>query len=68
MLNDFFRKHPNVKNGITFNSKVYIVGEYLLKQQKTDFKLMGYDLLERNVKCLMEGRVSFLIANQPAFQ
>ena len=54
MLNDFFRKHPNVKNGITFNSKVYIVGEYLLKQQKTDFKLMGYDLLERNVKCLMD--------------
>ena len=68
MLNDFFRKHPNVKNGITFNSKVYIVGEYLLKQQKTDFKLMGYDLLERNVKCLMEGSVSFLIAQQPELQ
>ena len=68
MLNDFFRKHPNVKNGITFNSKVYIVGEYLLKQQKTDFKLMGYDLLERNVNCLMEGSVSFLIAQQPELQ
>lgn len=68
MLNDFFRKHPSVKNGITFNSKVYIVGEYLLKQQKTDFKLMGYDLLERNVKCLMEGSVSFLIAQQPELQ
>ena len=68
MLNDFFRKHPNVKNGITFNSKVYIVGEYLLKQQKTDFKLMGYDLLERNVKCLMEGSASFLIAQQPELQ
>ena len=68
MLNDFFRKHPNVKNGITFNSKVYIVGEYLLKQQKTDFKLMGYDLLERNVKCLMEGSVSFLIDQQPELQ
>lgn len=68
MLNDFFRKHPNVKNGITFNSKVYIVGEYLLKQQKTDFKLMGYDLLERNVKCLMKGSVSFLIAQQPELQ
>ena len=68
MLNDFFRKHPNVKNGITFNSKVYIVGEYLLKQQKTDFKLMGYDLLDRNVKCLMEGSVSFLIAQQPELQ
>ena len=68
MLDDFFRKHPNVKNGITFNSKVYIVGEYLLKQGKTAFNLMGYDLLERNVKCLMEGSVSFLIAQQPELQ
>ena len=24
MLDEFFRSHPNVKNGITFNSKVYI--------------------------------------------
>lgn len=68
MLDDFFGKHPNVKNGITFNSKVYVVGEYLLKQQKTDFNLMGYDLLERNVKCLKEGSVSFLIAQQPELQ
>lgn len=29
---------------------------------------MGYDLLERNVKCLMEGSVSFLIAQQPELQ
>ena len=68
MLDEFFRKHPNVKNGITFNSKVYIVGEYLLKQQKTGFNLMGYDLLERNVNCLKQGSVSFLIAQQPELQ
>ena len=29
---------------------------------------MGYDLLERNVKCLMGGSVSFLIAQQPELQ
>lgn len=68
MLDEFFGKHPNVKNGITFNSKVYVVGEYLLKRQKKDFNLMGYDLLERNVKCLKEGSVFFLIAQQPELQ
>ena len=68
MLDEFFRKHPDVKNGITFNSKVYIVGEYLLKQKKTDFNLMGYDLLERNVNCLKQGSVFFLIAQQPELQ
>lgn len=68
MLDEFFRQHPNVKNGITFNSKVYIIGEYLLKKQKTDFNLMGYDLLERNVNCLKAGSVFFLIAQQPELQ
>lgn len=68
MLDDFFREHPTVKNGITFNSKAYIVGEYLQKKQTKDFNLMGYDLLQRNVDCLMAGSASFLIAQQPTLQ
>ena len=68
MLDDFFEHHPNVKNGITFNSKVYIIGEYLQKREKKGFNLMGYDLLERNVNCLKQGSVFFLIAQQPALQ
>lgn len=68
MLDDFFREHPAVKSGITFNSKAYIIGEYLLKKQKKDFNLMGYDLLQRNVDCLKQGSIFFLIAQQPALQ
>ena len=36
MLDEFFREHPAVKNGITFNSKAYIIGEYLQKKQKRE--------------------------------
>lgn len=68
MLDDFFREHPAVRSGITFNSKAYIIGEYLLKKQKKDFNLMGYDLLQRNVDCLKQGSIFFLIAQQPALQ
>lgn len=68
MLDDFFSEHPEVKNGITFNSKVYIIGEYLKMRRKNDINLIGYDLLERNVACLKEGTVSFLIAQQPELQ
>ena len=68
MLDDFFRTHPTVKNGITFNSKAYIIGEYLQRHRKTDFNLMGYDLLKRNVDCLKEGSIFFLIAQQPTLQ
>ena len=68
MLDEFFQEHPTVKNGITFNSKAYIIGEYLQRHRKTDFNLMGYDLLKRNVDCLKEGSISFLIAQQPELQ
>lgn len=68
MLDEFFAEHPEVKNGITFNSKVYIIGEYLRSKGRRDFHLIGYDLLERNVISLKEGYVSFLIAQQPEFQ
>ena len=68
MLDEFFRTYPTVKNGITFNSKAYIVGEYLQSRGKKDFNLIGYDLLERNVTCLKEGSISFLIAQQPELQ
>ena len=68
MLDDFFHAHPTITNGITFNSKVYTVGEYLLDRNKKQFNLIGYDLLERNVACLKKGSVSFLIAQQPEVQ
>lgn len=68
MLDMFFARHPQVKNGITFNSKAYIIGEYFQKENITDFHLIGYDLLQRNVECLKQGSIFFLIAQQPTLQ
>ena len=61
-------KAGEVTCGITFNSKVYIIGEYLIGHNMKNFKLIGYDLLYRNVSCLKEGAVDFLIAQQPTAQ
>lgn len=68
LMDTFFSEHPDITCGITFNSKVYIIGEYLQSKGMTQFNLMGYDLLERNVACLKKGSVSFLIAQQPEIQ
>lgn len=68
LLDHFFTSHPNVTCGITFNSKVYIIGEYMEKHRRKDFRLMGYDLLRRNVSCLKNGTVDFIIAQQPTLQ
>ena len=42
--------------------------QYMQSRGKKDFNLIGYDLLERNVTCLKEGSISFLIAQQPELQ
>ncbi|MDR0988162.1 MAG: LacI family DNA-binding transcriptional regulator [Prevotellaceae bacterium] len=68
MLDEFFSAYPKVKNGITFNSKAFIIGEYLQSRARRDFNLIGYDLLQRNVDCLRQGSIFFLIAQQPELQ
>lgn len=68
LLDEFFAVHPAVKCGITFNSKAYIIGEYMQRHRRTDFHLMGYDLLRRNVACLKAGSIEFIIAQQPTVQ
>lgn len=68
ILDRFFQEHPDIHYGITFNSKAYIIGEYMLKHERHDFHLMGYDLLGRNVACLREGLIDFIIAQQPTLQ
>lgn len=68
ILDRFFMEHPTVCNGVIFNSRSYIVGEYLQKKRKEKFNLMGYDLLDRNIECLKSGHITFLISQQPISQ
>lgn len=68
LLDHFFSENPDVSCGITFNSKAYIIGEYLENRPQRNFKLVGYDLLERNTRCLKKKYISFLIAQQPWLQ
>lgn len=67
ILEDFFTAHPNAHHCITLGSKAHIVGEFLLKTNRRDVQIMGYDMVKKNAKCLREGSISFLIA-QHAYQ
>lgn len=67
-LETFFESHPNMKNCITLGSKAYIVGEYLLKTNRRNIQIMGYDMVEKNAECLRHGSISFLIAQHAYMQ
>lgn len=68
MLEDFFSSHPAVKQCITLGSKAHIVGDFLLKTNRRDVQIMGYDMVGKNAECLREGSISFLIAQHAYMQ
>jgi len=68
MLEKFFAAHPNIHHCITMTSKAHIVGDFLLKANRRDVQIMGYDMVEKNARCLREGSISFLIAQHAYMQ
>ena len=68
MLERYFDTHPDTHHCITFTSKAHIVGDFLLKANRRDIQIMGYDMVEKNARCLREGSISFLIAQHAYMQ
>lgn len=67
MFDDFFAQHPDIHHCITLGSKAHVLGDYLLRTNRRDVQIMGYDMVKKNAECLKQGSVSFLIA-QHAYQ
>ncbi len=62
LMEDYFNSHPDTHHCITLNSKAHLVGEFLLKTNRRDIQIMGYDMVGKNARCIKEGSISFLIA------
>jgi LacI family transcriptional regulator len=53
---------------VTTSKGTYLMAGFLEKNNRSDLKLVGYDLLEENVHYLQKGIVSFLIHQNPKRQ
>lgn len=49
-------------------SKAHIVGEFLLKTNRRDAQIMGYDMVNKNAECLRQGSINFIIAQHAFMQ
>lgn len=66
---EIFLKKKSIEGAVIFSSKAYVVAEFLEKHQLKDkIAFIGYDLLERNVKCLKNDSIDYLIAQRPEVQ
>ena len=68
ILQEFFDAHPDVHHCITMCSKAHLVGEFLLRTNRKNIKIMGYDMVGKNAECLRQGSISFLIAQHAFMQ
>lgn len=64
MLEKFFAGHPNIHHCITMTSKAHIVGDFLLKTNRRDVQIMGYDMVEK--KRPLSARRKHLLPHRPA--
>lgn len=60
--------HPNAQCAIIFNSRSYLIGESLKDINRQNLYVLGFDAIQRNIACLKEGTIKFLIAQQPQLQ
>lgn len=67
-LEDFFETHPQVHHCITLCSKASVVGNFLLRTNRRDVQIMGYDFMPQNNKCMREGSISFLVCQHAFMQ
>ena len=64
-LENLLVQNPEISGAIVFNSLTYMVTDYLKKINRTDIKIIGYDVLERNREAMKQDEISFLIAQRP---
>ncbi len=64
ILDRFFAAHPALRHVVVFNSRAYIVAEYLRERKMEGLTLLGFDPLERNVQSMKAGYIDLIIAQK----
>lgn len=67
-LDKIIEDNPNIKGIFVTNSKASAVADYLHFRQIKHIRLVGYDLMERNLHYLNNGAIDFLINQNPKGQ
>ena len=60
-LEQSLKQYPDTQGLFVTTSKAYYVAQFLEKAQKTDLRLIGYDLMEENLPYLRRGTIDMLI-------
>lgn len=69
LIDSFLKANRQIERGIIFNSRAGLICDYLQENPLGQhMKLIGYDVLEPNVKYLQSGLITHLLAQRPEVQ
>jgi len=67
-MDQAFSQHPGIKSVYVTTSKAYDIVGWLEEKAIKDIKVIGYDLIPKNLHFLQTGQISFLINQNPKGQ
>ena len=67
-LNIVLARNPEIGSIFVTGSKSFKIADYLAAEGINSINLIGYDLLESNVKYLISGKIRFLLGQRPEEQ
>jgi LacI family transcriptional regulator len=67
-LDQVVKSNPNIGAVFVTSSKVYKIARYFEENQIRHINLIGYDMVERNVRHLRTGQIKFLLSQRPVEQ
>jgi LacI family transcriptional regulator len=67
-LNKAFSENPDIGSIFMSGSKSYLIASYLEEEGFKNINLIGYDLLDKNIRYLKSGTIRFLIGQRPEEQ
>jgi LacI family transcriptional regulator len=68
ILRQVFAENDQINGLFVSNAACHYAADYLLEKKLTEVKLIGYDLVKKNVKYLQNGVIDFLICQRPEKQ
>jgi LacI family transcriptional regulator len=68
VLSETIESNPDIKGIFVSNSRVFRVANYLSKTKNNSIRLIGYDLIENNIRMMSEGYIHYLISQKPIEQ
>ena len=67
-LTDFIKESPDLRGIFITTSKAYQIAEIINENVKNKISIIGYDLLDKNISFLNQGKIDFLINQNPQQQ